>query len=70
MFADAGHPDARDGMVPDALADDLVLVGTEGRVADGLRRFADAGCDEVIVTLLAGTDAETERTLALLGRGG
>lgn len=67
MFADAGHPDAREGVVPDALADDLVLVGPERRVAEGLRRFADAGCDEVIVTLLAGSDAETDRTLALLG---
>jgi len=70
MFADAGHPEARDGTVPAALADELVLVGTEGQVADGLRRFADAGCDEVIVTLLAGTAVESDRTLALLGRLG
>lgn len=66
MLADAGHPEARDGVVPDALADDLVLVGSEERVADGLVRFADAGCDEVIVTLLAGSDRDTDRTLALL----
>jgi hypothetical protein len=70
MFADAGHPDARDGTVPDALADELVLVGPEAQVADGLRRFADADCDEVIVTLLAGSAADTDRTFALLGRGG
>ena len=67
MFRDAGHPDARDGIVPDALADDLVLVGTEECVSDGLRRFTDAGCDEVIVTLLAGSDTDTDRTFALLG---
>jgi alkanesulfonate monooxygenase SsuD/methylene tetrahydromethanopterin reductase-like flavin-dependent oxidoreductase (luciferase family) len=67
MFADAGHPDARDGVVPDALVADLVLVGAEDQVADGLRRFTDAGCDEVIVSLLPGSDADTDRTLALLG---
>jgi F420-dependent oxidoreductase-like protein len=68
MLRDAGYPDATDGVVPDALADDLVIVGSEERVADGLRRFADAGCDEVIVSLLPGSDADTDRTLALLGR--
>jgi alkanesulfonate monooxygenase SsuD/methylene tetrahydromethanopterin reductase-like flavin-dependent oxidoreductase (luciferase family) len=67
MFRDAGYPDAADGVVPDALADDLVLVGSEEHVADGLRRFADAGCDEVIVSLLPGSDADIDRTLALLG---
>ncbi len=67
MFRDAGYPDAHDGVVPDSLADDLVLVGPEERVADGLRRFTDAGCDEVIVSLLPGSDADIDRTLALLG---
>lgn len=67
MLADAGSPDARDGAVPDALADDLVLVGSEARVADGLRRFADAGCDEVIVSLLPGSDRDIDRTLEVLG---
>ena len=67
MFGDAGFPDAADGTVPDALANDLVLVGSEEQVADGLRRFADAGCDEVIVSLLPGSAADIDRTLALLG---
>lgn len=67
MFRDAGFPDAADGVVPDALADDLLLVGTEERVADGLRRFVDAGCDEVIVSLLPGAAGDVNRTLALLG---
>jgi len=67
MFVDAGHPDARDGVVPDSLADDLVLVGSEARVAAGLRRFSDAGCNEVIVSLLPGSDADADRTMALVG---
>lgn len=67
MFADAGFPEARDGVVPDALAADLLLVGSEAEVADGLGRFTDAGCDEVIVSLLPGTPDDTDRTLALLG---
>jgi F420-dependent oxidoreductase-like protein len=70
MFRDAGYPDARDGVVPDGLADELVLVGPEERVAHGLHTFADAGCDEVIVSLLPGSDTDTDRTLALLGRPG
>jgi F420-dependent oxidoreductase-like protein len=66
MFGDAGYPEAADGNVPAALADELVLVGSEEQVAAGLQRFADAGCDEVIVSLLPGSDADTDRTLALL----
>jgi alkanesulfonate monooxygenase SsuD/methylene tetrahydromethanopterin reductase-like flavin-dependent oxidoreductase (luciferase family) len=68
MFRDAGYPDTAAGDLPTALVHDLVLVGSEERVADGLRRFAEAGCDEVIVSLLAGSDADIDRTLALLGR--
>ena len=67
MLADAGFPDARDGVVPDALAADLVLVGAEAQVTDGLRGFTDAGCDEVIVSLLPAPDSDTDRTLELLG---
>lgn len=67
MFGDAGYPDTASGTIPDALMDDLALVGSDERVADGLRRFADAGCDEVIVSLLPGSDADVDRTLALLG---
>jgi hypothetical protein len=68
MFKDAGYPATAAGDLPSGLVDDLVLVGSEERVADGLRRFADAGCDEVIVSLLPGSDADIDRTFALLGR--
>lgn len=70
MFAAAGHPEARDGVVPDALADDLVHVGSAAQVRDGLRRFADAGCDEVIVTVLPGSTADTQRTFEAVARLG
>ena len=67
MFGDAGYPDTGGGTIPDSLVDDLVLVGPEAQVSAGLQRFAEAGCDEVIVSLLPGSDSDTDRTLALLG---
>lgn len=70
MFKAAGHPEALDGVVTDGLADELLVIGTEGRVAHGIQRFFDAGCDELIVTLLPGSEAEIERTFRLLGSAG
>ncbi len=67
MFAAAGYPEARDGVMADELVEDLVLAGSEERVADGVRRFFDAGCKELIVTLLPGSDADITRTFRLLG---
>jgi F420-dependent oxidoreductase-like protein len=72
MFAEAGYPDARDGVVSDALLAELVLSGNEEKVSQGIRRFRDAGVDEVIVSLLpAGRDLEAglDRTFRLLGQG-
>jgi F420-dependent oxidoreductase-like protein len=68
LFADAGHPDARDGTVPKSLVDEVVAVGDEGQVARRLRSFVEAGCDEVIVSILPGTPGEFERTVRLVGR--
>jgi F420-dependent oxidoreductase-like protein len=71
MFAQAGHTEAASGTVSDSLIDDLVLAGPEQDVAQGIRRFLDAGVDELILSLLpagAGIDANTERTLRLLGQ--
>ncbi len=67
MFAAAGYPEARDGVVSDDLVDDLVLAGKEERVADGVRRFFDRGADELIVRLLPGSESDVERTFRLLG---
>lgn len=72
MFAAAGYPDARDGVVSDALVDELILTGDEASVTAGIRRFLDAGVDELILSLLpAGPDPEgsLNRTLRLLGQG-
>jgi alkanesulfonate monooxygenase SsuD/methylene tetrahydromethanopterin reductase-like flavin-dependent oxidoreductase (luciferase family) len=72
MFAEAGYPDARDGVVSDALLEELVLYGNEEKVSQGIRRFLDAGVDEVIVSLLpAGRDldASLDRTFRLLAQG-
>lgn len=66
LFAAAGYPEAREGRIADALVDDLVLVGDEASVANGIRRFFDRGVDELILTLLAGNAADVERTLRLL----
>jgi F420-dependent oxidoreductase-like protein len=68
LFADAGHPDARDGTVPDSLLEEVVAVGDEQQVARRLQLFLEAGCDEVIVTILPGTPEELGRTFRLVGR--
>jgi len=73
MFAAAGHPEARSGVVGDELVDDLVLVGTEEKVREGIRRFLDRGVDELILSLLpAGPTpaADISRTLRFLGQRG
>jgi F420-dependent oxidoreductase-like protein len=72
MFAGAGYPDARDGVVSDALLEELVLYGDEQKVSQGIRRFRDAGVDELIVSLLpTGSNLEPslDRTFKLLGQG-
>jgi alkanesulfonate monooxygenase SsuD/methylene tetrahydromethanopterin reductase-like flavin-dependent oxidoreductase (luciferase family) len=72
MFAAAGYPEARDGVISDQVVEDLVLTGNEAKVAKGIQRFLDAGCDELIISLIpTGTDAEASivRTFKLLGTG-
>jgi F420-dependent oxidoreductase-like protein len=71
MFAAAGHPEARNGVMSDALVDDLVLAGNEEQVRQGIRRFLDGGVDELIISLLpagAQPEASIERTFRLLGQ--
>jgi F420-dependent oxidoreductase-like protein len=73
MFAQAGHAEAASGTVSDSLLDDLLLTGSEEQVTQGIRRFLDAGVDELILSLLpagANPDASVDRTLRLLGQRG
>src|SRR5579884_1828964 len=69
MFAAAGYPEARQGTITDALIREIVLFGDENAVRTGVRRYLDAGLDELIVSLLpVGPDrAQTiDRTLHAL----
>lgn len=71
MFAAAGHPAARQGIIGDDLVDDLVLSGNEEQITGGIRRFLDGGVDELIISLLpTGTnpEADVDRTFRLLGQ--
>ena len=70
MFADAGYPEARDGTVPSALLHEVVLVGDEQRVSSGVQRFLEAGCDEIVLSVLPGSDHDLQRTLEVIGRLG
>lgn len=45
---------------------DLVIAGTEAQVADGLRRYAEAGATDLRVSILTADDHELNRTRALL----
>jgi alkanesulfonate monooxygenase SsuD/methylene tetrahydromethanopterin reductase-like flavin-dependent oxidoreductase (luciferase family) len=70
MFALAGFPEAREGTLSEGMMDAVVVHGDEDTVRAGLRRYLDAGMDEVIASVLvAGDDhrASLERTLRLLG---
>jgi alkanesulfonate monooxygenase SsuD/methylene tetrahydromethanopterin reductase-like flavin-dependent oxidoreductase (luciferase family) len=71
MFAAAGFPEARGGVVSDKLVDDLVLAGGEADVRAGIERFLDGGVEELILSLLpAGPnpEASVDRTLRFLGQ--
>lgn len=70
MFRDAGHPDAAEGL-SQTLIDDLVIHGSEARVAEGLARRAAEGFGEVMaLPLIAGDDREgsIRRSLAAIAR--
>lgn len=56
MFERAGFPIEDPGMLPDGLLDDLVVSGTAEEVTAGLRRYLEAGCDEVLAAPLVEPD--------------
>lgn len=70
MLQDAGFGEAADGVFTDAMADDLVISGAEGEVADRIAALRDDGIDEMLaaIVLLEDDPQPTyDRTLALLG---
>jgi F420-dependent oxidoreductase-like protein len=73
MFAAAGY--AVTDAYPDALLDDLVVSGSEAEVAAGLRRWREAGVDEVLAQPLVdprdreGSTAAAFAAVALAARG-
>ncbi|MGH2459559.1 MAG: LLM class flavin-dependent oxidoreductase [Chloroflexota bacterium] len=69
MFAAAGFPEARQATLSDALVRGIALFGDERAVGAGIRRYLDAGLDELIVSLMpVGPDrsASIDRTLRAL----
>lgn len=63
MFAAAGHPIVN-GVVSDALLNDLVVIGDEDTVAIQVTKILDSGVDELMVSLIPDTHhPESEDTL-------
>ncbi|HVC32145.1 MAG TPA: LLM class flavin-dependent oxidoreductase [Chloroflexota bacterium] len=70
MFVAAGFPEARQATMSEPLLRSIVVFGDEGAVTAGLRRFLDAGLDELIVSLLpigGNREESIDRTLRVLG---
>lgn len=70
MFVRAGYPEARQGVMSDAMLDAVVVHGDEHAVASRLQQYLSEGMDELIVsTLVIGDDRRPslERTLRLVG---
>ncbi|HZR39361.1 MAG TPA: LLM class flavin-dependent oxidoreductase [Ktedonobacteraceae bacterium] len=61
MFADAGFPVAPNGVVSDALVDNLVISGDEAAVAARFQELLVAGLDELLVFHVPVTDPDRER---------
>ena len=70
MFADAGFPVSSDGILSDALLDNLVVSGDEATVAARLTNLLAQGLDELLVMPIAITDIATEQAkfAALIGQ--
>jgi F420-dependent oxidoreductase-like protein len=70
MFADAGFPVSSDGILSDALLDNLVVSGDEATVTTRLTDLLAQGLDELLVMPIAITDIATEQAklAALIGQ--
>jgi alkanesulfonate monooxygenase SsuD/methylene tetrahydromethanopterin reductase-like flavin-dependent oxidoreductase (luciferase family) len=72
MFADAGFPEAPEG-ISDALIDDLVVYGNEAAVGEKLNRILAEGAGEIIAhPILTGDDRarSLDRTLETVAAAG
>lgn len=69
MFQDAGFPEAKEGTFSPAMADALVISGSEEEVATRLRQVPSFAVDEIIGTIvnLPGEPTAWQRTVELLG---
>ena len=70
MLQDAGFPEAAGRVFSDAMADALVVSGTEDEVAGRIATLPDYGVDEMLAAIvMVGDDpSSADRTLALLGK--
>ncbi len=70
MFAEAGHPVSADGVMSDALFDDLVVSGDEETVVKQLTDLLAMGLDELLITHVSVADAldEQVRLARLIGQ--
>jgi F420-dependent oxidoreductase-like protein len=70
MFKDAGFPIPSDGVMPDALLDELVVSGTPDEIAARLHEIQDAGVDELLIMRVIVSDeaAEDAALIDLLAR--
>lgn len=62
MFADAGFPIGNDGVMPDALIDNLVVSGDEAAITAHLRELLTQGLDELLIMSIFVSDADRERS--------
>jgi F420-dependent oxidoreductase-like protein len=60
MFADAGYAIGPDGSLPDALLDELVVIGEEDAIARRLHHLLDQGLDELLVMAIPVADGAAE----------
>jgi alkanesulfonate monooxygenase SsuD/methylene tetrahydromethanopterin reductase-like flavin-dependent oxidoreductase (luciferase family) len=71
MFVEAGFPEAATGVMSPAMADGILVAGSETAVEERLREIAAKGVDELLFSVVSAGANETkslERTLTLLGQ--
>ncbi len=62
MFVEAGYPVSADGVMSDALFDNLVVSGDEATISKRLTDLLAAGLDEILITHVSVANAQDEQT--------